>query len=304
MNRAMKKTVSNVCALKIPRKLFCSEGVKVGGSTTGDASNEHEKKQIISKIIPQYDIGIVGESMPMTKQLNVAIIDSNPALGFGLHIKKEDPPDPRVSTVTTASISFFQDAGAIMQDSDFKTITYPLRLSSMTLNTSSKSIVVENTKSVEPSAHGAKLQCNLVMEVAYMLSWWHTNSYATKLVVVIGDAAHTVHPLTAQGVNLRIALGTVKVVVFATSLRVVVVVCGGLCWFVRRRRRRIPLPTHIRKVVMLFADLTNEAKGDPRVGMRGSVVGKTSRIQRSMHDATTTTRATEAYGEICHWWNA
>ena len=36
----------------------------------------------------------------------------------------------------------------------------------------------------------------------------HTNSYATKLVVVIGDAAHTVHPLTAQGVNLRIALGT------------------------------------------------------------------------------------------------
>ena len=42
----------------------------------------------------------------------------------------------------------------------------------MTLNTSSKSIVVKNTKSVEPSAHGAKLQCNLVMEVAYMLSWW------------------------------------------------------------------------------------------------------------------------------------
>ena len=93
--------------------------MKVGGSTTGDASNEHEKKQIISKIIPQYDIGIVGESMPMTKQLNVAIIDSNPALGFGLHIKKEDPPDPRVSTVTTASISFFQDAGAIMQVWDY-----------------------------------------------------------------------------------------------------------------------------------------------------------------------------------------
>ena len=44
----------------------------------------------------------------MTKQLSVAIIDSNPALGSSLHIKKEDPPDPRVSTVTLASISFLQ----------------------------------------------------------------------------------------------------------------------------------------------------------------------------------------------------
>jgi len=43
--------------------------------------------------------------MPMTKQLNVAIVDSNPALSSGLHMKKEDPPDPRVSTVTPASIS-------------------------------------------------------------------------------------------------------------------------------------------------------------------------------------------------------
>lgn len=47
-------------------------------------------------------------SMPMTKQLSVAIIDSNPALSSGLCIKKEDPPDPRVSTVTPASISFLQ----------------------------------------------------------------------------------------------------------------------------------------------------------------------------------------------------
>lgn len=44
----------------------------------------------------------------MTKQLSVAIIDSNPALGSGLCIKKEDPPDPRVSTVTPASISYLQ----------------------------------------------------------------------------------------------------------------------------------------------------------------------------------------------------
>ena len=38
--------------------------------------------------------------------MSVAIIDSNPTLGSSLHIKKEDPPDPRVSTVTPASISF------------------------------------------------------------------------------------------------------------------------------------------------------------------------------------------------------
>jgi len=47
-------------------------------------------------------------SMPVTKKLSVAIIDSNPALSSGLCIKKEDPPDPRVSTVTPASISFLQ----------------------------------------------------------------------------------------------------------------------------------------------------------------------------------------------------
>ena len=44
----------------------------------------------------------------MTKQLSVAIIDSNPALSGSLSIKKEDPPDPRVSTVTPATISFLQ----------------------------------------------------------------------------------------------------------------------------------------------------------------------------------------------------
>ncbi|XP_027941110.1 ubiquinone biosynthesis monooxygenase COQ6, mitochondrial-like [Vigna unguiculata] len=183
-NRVMKKTISNVCALKIPRKYFSTEGVKVGGSAIGEASNEHEKKQTISKIIPQYDIAIVGRgmvgmalacflaSMPMTKQLNVAIVDSNPALSSGLHMKKEDPPDPRVSTVTPASISSLRGCVAenkvlhnallsCVKDSDFKTTIYPLRLSSMTLNTSSMSVVEENTKSVEPPSaqgHGAKLQ--------------------------------------------------------------------------------------------------------------------------------------------------
>ncbi|TXG72539.1 hypothetical protein EZV62_001118 [Acer yangbiense] len=50
--------------------------------------------------------------LPLTKHLKVAIIDSNPALGKRNCINKEDPPDPRVSTVTPATISFFKDIGA------------------------------------------------------------------------------------------------------------------------------------------------------------------------------------------------
>ncbi|KAK7293199.1 hypothetical protein RJT34_16062 [Clitoria ternatea] len=225
MNRVVKKTLSNVFALKIPRKPFCTEAVKVAGSTSVEAFNELEKNQTFSKVSPQYDIAIVGggmvgialacflASMPMTKLLRVAIIDSNPALGSSLHIKKEDPPDPRVSTVTPASISFLQDAGAwkyveknrhayfskmqvwdytglgyarynardvdkdflgcvaenkvlhnallsSIKDSDFKTTIYPSRLTAMSLNTSSKSMV-ENTTSEEPLSargHSAELQ--------------------------------------------------------------------------------------------------------------------------------------------------
>lgn len=51
---------------------------------------------------------LIAASMPLTKHLSVAIIDSNPALGKSSFIKKEDPPDPRVSTVTPATISFFK----------------------------------------------------------------------------------------------------------------------------------------------------------------------------------------------------
>nr|GMD90773.1 FAD/NAD(P)-binding oxidoreductase family protein [Ipomoea batatas] len=72
----------------------------------------------------QYDIAIVGGGMvgmalacslastPLTRHLNVAIIDSNPALQNADLLKKEGPPDPRVSTVTPATISFYRDMGA------------------------------------------------------------------------------------------------------------------------------------------------------------------------------------------------
>ena len=51
---------------------------------------------------------LLAATTPLTKHLSVAIIDSSPALANKPCIKREDPPDPRVSTVTPATISFFK----------------------------------------------------------------------------------------------------------------------------------------------------------------------------------------------------
>lgn len=108
------KIAAEVCGLKVPRRTFCNN----------IAAREHEENQGLPNNVVHYDIAIVGggmvgmalacslASMPLTKQLNVAIIDSNPALEGKTCIKKEDPPDPRVSTVTPATISLFKDVGA------------------------------------------------------------------------------------------------------------------------------------------------------------------------------------------------
>ncbi|XP_048319776.2 uncharacterized protein LOC107430222 isoform X2 [Ziziphus jujuba] len=113
MNRLIRRKFGEVYRLKVPQRNFCANG-----AATNSAQPGYDSK------IGHYDIAIVGggmvgmafacslASMPLTKDLNVAIIDSNPALSSGVSIKKEEPPDPRVSTVTPATISIFKEIGA------------------------------------------------------------------------------------------------------------------------------------------------------------------------------------------------
>ncbi|KAK8338112.1 hypothetical protein V6Z11_A09G232200 [Gossypium hirsutum] len=118
MNRIFAtKAGSDVYRLRIPWRPFSNDAAPLLSSqNAGNPEKGSEAKQ--------YDIAIVGGGMvglalacslasrPLTRHLNVAIIDSNPALGRKHFIKKEDLPDPRVSTITPATISFFKDIGA------------------------------------------------------------------------------------------------------------------------------------------------------------------------------------------------
>ncbi|CAI0380363.1 unnamed protein product [Linum tenue] len=129
MNRlVVRRTLySNHHQPKCPWKRgFCSGGEAAAAAPASSASSgqlNHKDGSFAGDDQP-YDLAIVGGGMvgmalacslatkPLTKHLKVAIIDSNPALANKLSIKREDPPDPRVSTVTPATISYFQDAGA------------------------------------------------------------------------------------------------------------------------------------------------------------------------------------------------
>ncbi|XP_022722758.1 ubiquinone biosynthesis monooxygenase COQ6, mitochondrial-like isoform X2 [Durio zibethinus] len=119
MNRTVaRKFGSNVNRLRIPwRQPFSNDAVPI--SSTSNAANLEKESEDL-----RYDIAIVGGGMvglalacslatrPLTKHLTVAIIDSNLALRRKHFIEKEVHPDPRVSTVTPATISFFKDIGA------------------------------------------------------------------------------------------------------------------------------------------------------------------------------------------------
>ncbi|KAL8158403.1 hypothetical protein AgCh_002911 [Apium graveolens] len=107
------------------RRAFCSDvASNVSGTSSSDAINDHGAKHEHETAAPQFDIAIIGGGMvgmglacslarmPLTKHLSVAIVDSNPALLNTTSIKKDDPPDPRVSTVTPTTISLFKGVGA------------------------------------------------------------------------------------------------------------------------------------------------------------------------------------------------
>ncbi|XP_068665518.1 uncharacterized protein [Aristolochia californica] len=127
MNREMlRKVVNNKHTLKFPKRIFCNIAAK--GGLSSDSCNESNSEAIEKDSTTthdhEHDIAIVGggmvgiafasslSSMALTENLSVAIIDSNPLLGLKKPIQKDDPPDPRVSTVTPATISFFKDVGA------------------------------------------------------------------------------------------------------------------------------------------------------------------------------------------------
>uniref|UniRef100_A0A1D1ZBL8 Ubiquinone biosynthesis monooxygenase COQ6, mitochondrial n=3 Tax=Anthurium amnicola TaxID=1678845 RepID=A0A1D1ZBL8_9ARAE len=122
-----RNAVVPICPSSHWERTFCSDVgeakssscVKAGHETVDDG----EKAGMPPKV-DQYDVAIVGGGMVgmafacalsrtrLTKHLNVAIIDSNPTLGFENSFKKCEIPNPRVSTVTPATISFFKEIGA------------------------------------------------------------------------------------------------------------------------------------------------------------------------------------------------
>ncbi|XP_071690587.1 uncharacterized protein [Rutidosis leptorrhynchoides] len=119
---AARRSVSKIFAPRLATRAFCNDAPVTLNNVPSDSHINKDDGSTCD--VPQHDVAIVGggmvgmalacslASMPLTKHLSIAIIDSNPALLSGPTIKKDDPPDPRVSTVTPATISLFKGIGA------------------------------------------------------------------------------------------------------------------------------------------------------------------------------------------------
>ncbi|KAM3326807.1 hypothetical protein P3S67_001933 [Capsicum chacoense] len=100
-----RRIASNIYGVRSVYRTLCSNA----GVKNRDLVSEKESldKPGLTDDIPQYDIAIVGGGM--VGMALACSLGNNPALVNDFHIKKEDPPDPRVSTVTPATISFFKE---------------------------------------------------------------------------------------------------------------------------------------------------------------------------------------------------
>ncbi|GAB4843090.1 Putative ubiquinone biosynthesis monooxygenase [Ancistrocladus abbreviatus] len=110
--KALNRYFCNARDVKVPISDFCGH------------KEDHEVENPPTDDVQGYDVAIVGGGMvgmalacslasnPLTEKLSVAIIDSNPALTRGVRINKDEPPDPRVSTITPTTISLLKDIGA------------------------------------------------------------------------------------------------------------------------------------------------------------------------------------------------
>ncbi|XP_031481967.1 uncharacterized protein LOC116252065 isoform X1 [Nymphaea colorata] len=105
----------------VPRRAFASDGATVEPSLGPQTRDDHgEPRPSHMDHVDCFDVAIVGggmvglalacalSSMPLTRSLRVAIVDGNPFLLRPPTINN-DLPDPRVSTLTPATISFFKD---------------------------------------------------------------------------------------------------------------------------------------------------------------------------------------------------
>ncbi|XP_039117877.1 ubiquinone biosynthesis monooxygenase COQ6, mitochondrial-like, partial [Dioscorea cayenensis subsp. rotundata] len=113
-----------MCSSNYLRRRNSCDTAAVGVSSSIERGTDYAEKVGMTNKVNQHDIAIVGggmvglafacalSSMPLTKQLSIAIIDSNPALSSRQCFNKNAIPDSRVSTVTPSTISFFKEVGA------------------------------------------------------------------------------------------------------------------------------------------------------------------------------------------------